>query len=64
MGKKGAKARAKGRSYHSNLATASAVYHTSAYCLGGSRIAQEHVKPGRGAGRSQCGFCARLSSAA
>lgn len=63
MGKKGAKARATGHAYHSNLATASPLYHTQANCLGGARISEKHVKPGRGAGRTLCAMCARLRGA-
>jgi hypothetical protein len=63
MGKKGVKARASGQAYHSNVATASPVYHTQANCLGGSRIGEKQVKPGRGDGRTLCPMCARLSGA-
>ena len=63
MGKKGAKARATGHAYHSDMPGASLVYHTQTNCLGGSRIRQKHVKPGRGEGRVLCALCARLSAA-
>lgn len=61
MGKKGAKARATGHAYHSNQLTAATVYHTDPGCLGGSRIRQKHVKPGRD-GRALCGLCARTAT--
>ena len=61
MGKKGDKARTKGRAYHSNL-VGTHVYHTRTECLGGSKIRKRHVKPGSGDGLQLCGFCARKAA--
>ncbi len=63
MGKKGAKARLANHAYHSIVATAAPIYHNRAACLGGSRIAQKNVKPGRGEGRTLCAMCARMAAA-
>jgi hypothetical protein len=62
MGKKGDKARLKGREYHSNLDGLKAVFHNRADCLGGSKIRKRHLKPGAGQGRTLCGVCARRSA--